>query len=903
MDRQILRAKLYVPRSRPNAVPRARLDERLDEGVRRELTVVSAPAGFGKTTLLADWSRRSELPVAWVSLDERDDDPARFLSYLISAIETIHEDFGENTRAFLGSLQSREDLEPVLTALSNEILELPGEFVLVLDDYHSIRSETIHEALAFLLDYWPPQMHLVIAGRTGPPLALPRLRARGRLAELGPQDLRFTHEEAAEFLAHTMGLNLTAERVAALEKGTEGWIAGLQLAAHALPTGEDQYGPVEVFTGSARHVFDYLADEVLSRQPEDVRRFLLETSIVETLSGPLCRALTDTADGRGMLERLERANLFLVPLDEEGRYYRYHHLFATFLREHLQRVDPGAVRELHRRAGLWYEADGCLTSAIEHTLTAGDFDRAADLIEEETGVRHTYVDASLLLRWLGMLPDELVRSRPQLCLLYSWALVHAGELEEAERRLLDTEAALEPGDGPSTNGHSDEERTMLGEMCIVRARMAAMREEAALTKDFAHRALDLLPEGERHKRADVALDLGHAYCSVGDLESAREAFARAAATGRAADDLRTALFALHYQASVEMALGHLRKAEDLLLDGHRLAESRPDGVPSVAGIILAGMGDLHYQRGELDEARRLLEKGIEQGRRSGEAKILVYGYVNLARVLMARGDVEGAHYAIREAGALTPRWPLIWAWQARFYLAQGDVEAASRWAREYGATEDYMSYPRHFERITMARVMFAEGRTEEALDFLGRLLEDALSEGRTAHAIELHVLLALASGRLGATGEALGYLERALALAGPEGFVRVFLDEGPPMAALLERLIREPRDGEPGTAASNGSTREYAGRLLEHFALQTPDGDPGNGGARGRKAPGIEPLSGREIQVLDLVAAGRSNAEIAGDLYLSVGTVKAHVHHIFGKLLVRSRSQAVARARELRLLD
>src|SRR5919107_917372 len=857
MDRQILRAKLYVPRYRPDAVPRSRLHERLDEGARRDLTVVSAPAGFGKTTLLADWSQRSELPAAWVSLDERDDDPARFLLYLIAAIETIHEDFGRTTRAFLSSLESREELEPVLTALSNEILELPRDFVLVLDDYHSIRSETIHDALAFLLDHWPPPMHLVIAGRTSPPLPIPRLRARGRLIELGAPDLRFTQEEAADFLGRTMGLNLSAERVAALEKGTEGWIAGLQLVAHALKDREEEFRSMEPIAGGARHVFDYLADEVLSRQPEDVREFLLETSIVETLNGPLCEALTDRTDGREMLE-------------------------------------------MHRRAGLWYEDDDCLAWAVEHTLAAQDFDRAADLIEEETGVRRRYVDAAMLLRWLGTLPDGLVRQRPQLSLLYAWALAHSGALEDAEDRLRDTEEAMKLGDGASTMGLSDEERTMLGEICIIRARMAAMRENAPLTTEFSNRALELLPEGELHLRGDVALDLGHAYCSVGDLESASEAFARAAATGRAADDLRTALFGLRYQASQEILRGRLRKAEELLLEGRRLVESRPEGVPSVAGIIHTGMGELLYERGDLDEARRLLEEGIELGRRSGEAKILVYGYVNLARVLMAQGDAEGAHSLIRKAGGLTPRWPLIWAWQARFWLAQGDVESAARWAREYRATEDSMSYPRHFERITMARVLLGEDRTDEALHSLGNLLEDAVSEGRMAHEIELRVLLALASERLGATGEALERLERALSLAEPEGFVRVFVDEGLPMAALLERVIREPRDVGSYDGAPHGAPDVYAGRLLEHFALEAVDS--GNGGPRSGRAPGLEPLSRREVEVLELVAAGRSNAEIAGELYLSVGTVKAHVHHIFGKLLVRNRSQAVARARELRLL-
>jgi LuxR family maltose regulon positive regulatory protein len=896
MDRQILRAKLYVPRGRPDAVPRSRLYERLDEGARRELTLVSAPAGFGKTTLLADWSRRSELPVAWVSLDERDDDPVRFLLYVVAAIGTIYEDFGKATRAFLSSLQSREELEPVLTALSNEILEVPRDFVLVLDDYHTIRSETIHNALAFLLDHSPPPLHLVVAGRTSPPLPLPRLRARGRLTELGVPDLRFSLEEATDFLGRTMGLSLAAETVATLEKGTEGWIAGLQLAAHALRGGEDDASPVEVLEGSARHVFDYLADEVLSRQPEEVREFLLKTSVVETLNASLCEALTDTTDGQKMLERLNRDNLFVVPLDEGGRYYRYHHLFAAFLRERLRREHPDLILELHHRAELWEEADGCLSGAIEHALAAEDFEPAARLIEEETGVRRTYVDASLLLRWLGTLPQQLVRHRPQLSLLYAWALVHSGGLEEAERRLRDTEEGLGLDAGASTAGLSDKERTMLGEICIIRARMAAMLEDAPLTKEFCDLALDLLPEDELQLRSDVALDLGHANCSVGDIEAASEAFAAAAATGREADDLRTALFALRYQASLEISRGQLRKAEDLLLDGKRLAESRPERVPSVAGMIHTGIGELLYERGELDKAQRLLETGIEHGRRSGEAKILVYGYVNLARVLMALGDAEGAHSLIWEAGRLTPRWPLIWAWQARFYLAQGDVQSAVRWAREYGTTQDYLSYPRHFERITMARVLLGEGRTDEALDSLDRLLEDAVSDDRTAHEIELLILRALALNGRGDTEGALHSLKRALALAEPEGFVRLFVDEGPPMAALLERLIRKSHDDGTYSVAPDG----YAGSLLEHFALEAPPSS--NGGSRRSPAPGFEPLSEREIEVLELVAAGLSNAEIAGELYLSVGTVKAHVHHIFGKLLVRNRSQAVARARELRLL-
>jgi LuxR family maltose regulon positive regulatory protein len=698
-----------------------------------------------------------------------------------------------------------------------------------------------------------------------------------------------------------MGLDLSGERIAALEDGTEGWIAGLQLAAHALKGREGEASGPESLSGGTRHVFDYLAEEVLSRQPEDVREFMLRTSVVETLSATLCEALTDTEDGRTMLERLERDNLFLVPLDEEGHYYRYHHLYAAFLRERLQRTYPGEVPDLHRRAALWYERDRCLTGSVEHALAAGDFGWAADLIEEETGARRRYVDASQLIRWVEALPEEMVRSRPKLCLLCAWAFAHSGELESAERRLEDTEAALGLDVGDPVGTLSDEERIMLGEVCIVRARMAAMREDAPLTTKLSNRALELLPEDEVRLRGGVALDLGHALCSTGDFDSASEAFAEAAASGRAAvsgevpDNLRTALFAIHYQATLEMARGHLSNAENLLLEGKKLAEGRSDGVPSVAGIIDVGMGYLLYKRGELDASRRCLEEGIERGRQAGEAKILVYGYINLSRVCMARGDTDTAHSLVLRAGRLTPRWPFIWARQARVWLAQGDVQSAARWAREYETSEDYGRYPRHLERITIARVLLAEGRTDEAVDFLQDLLVDVRSAGMKAYEMVVLTLLALASEGRGDAGPALDHLRAALALAEPEGFVRVFVDEGPPMAALLRRLIQETRDGGD---TPNGGPEGYAGRMLERFALESPRSP----NAFSHQVPGIEALSDREVEVLSLVAEGRSNAEIATELYLSVGTVKAHVHHIFGKLLVRNRSQAVARARELHLL-
>jgi LuxR family maltose regulon positive regulatory protein len=888
---QILSAKLRAPRSRPDAVPRPRLMERLDEGVRRALTLVSAPAGFGKTTLLGAWSRRSELPVAWLSLDEGDNDPLLFVSYLIAAIGTIREGFGEETRAFLGSTGLSE-IEPVLTTLSNEITEIEHDFVLVLDDYHVIGAKPVHGVLSFLLEHPPPAMRLVVAGRADPPLPLARLRARGQLAELRVSDLRFDSQETADFLSRTMRLDLPPESAATLGERTEGWVAGLQLAAHAVRGREDVSRYVEAFAGDHRYVLDYLAEEVLACQPEDVRDFLLRTSIVKplnALTGSLCEALTDRGDGQAMLERLERDNLFLVPLDEEGRCYRYHQLFAAFLRDRLERTRPEDIPGLHRRASAWYEGNGYVHEAVAHALAAEDFDRAADLIERFGVVKRGYGETALLLRWLGALPEGIVRPRPRLCLLHAWAFTHAGELDAVEPRLRDAERALGEGSAAQVENLTDEERRMAGEIATVRVRVAAMREDASLVTELSRRALEHLPQDDP-LRCAVALDLGHAYCSMGNLAAASEAFTEATNAGWAVGDLRTALFATWYQATLEIVWGRLRKAENTFSSGQRLANSRSEGAPAAVGMIHVGMGELLYERGDLDEAQHRLEAGIELGKRGGEVKILVCGYINLARVRMARGDPEGAHALIREAGRLALRWPLVGAWQARLSLARGDVESAVRWAQEYGKSEDYRRYERNFERITMARVILAQGELDEALSFLEGLLESAESEGRMGQAIEILVLQALALEARGNTEEATDSLERALSLAEPEGFVRLFVDEGPPMAALLSKLLRRRLD--------NGAS-EYAGELLKHFAAAPPDG----GRVREPVVPGFEPLSERELEVLRLLAAGRSNAEIARELYLAVGTVKAHVHRIYGKLLVRNRTQAVARATELNLLD
>jgi LuxR family maltose regulon positive regulatory protein len=636
-------------------------------------------------------------------------------------------------------------------------------------------------------------------------------------------------------------------------------------------------------------VFDYLADEVLACQPERVRDFLLRTSIVERLLGPLCEALTGSANGRAMLENLERANLFLIPLDEEGRCYRYHHLFADFLRDRLERTHPDAVPELHRRASLWYENNQYPYEAVDHALAARDHERVADLIEETGGAWWTRGDHSSLLRWLKALPDELMRTRARLCVFHAWTLAHAGRLDEAESRLEEAERL--PAAGNEAN------RAMGGEIFAVRARIASMWGDAARAIEFSRRALDLLPEDDLYLRGELALNLGNAYWTTGDIAEASEAFAESASSSRTAGNLRAAVFALWGQAMLEMIGDRLRSADELLQRAQRLAGDH-DGQPlSAVGIVHVGMAELLYERGDLDGAERHLKEGIEVGKRGSEAKVLVLGYVNLARVLMARGDAEHSLIKIQEAWRLAQwtsagTWPPVDAWRARLLLAQGDVASAARWSREYGKSEDYLSYPRILERITMARILLAQNKTGEALDFLEELLEAAESKERMGHVIEVLILQALAFEARGETGRALAALERSLALAEPEGYVRTFVDEGAPMAALLTKLLEERRDG---------TSPWYVDRLLTQI-LADAAASEGRSPRRADGGPLLEPLSERELEVLRLIADGLSNREIAQRLFVSVGTVKAHVNHVYGKLLVRSRTQAVARARELQLI-
>jgi LuxR family maltose regulon positive regulatory protein len=856
-------------------VPRPRLGELLNEGMNRKLTIVCAPAGFGKTTLLSEWRMihlGSEYPLAWISLEEADNDPSRFLSYLLAALQAIAADTGE---AILNSLRSPQPppIESVLTALVNEIAAIPKDFALILDDYHVIANEAVHDAISFLIDHLPPQMHLMIATRTDPPLPLARLRARGQMTELRASELRFTPGEAGVFLRDVMALDLSPEDVEALERRTEGWIAGLQLAALSMRGREDVSGFVEAFTGSNRYVLDYLVEEVLNRRPEAVTSFLLKTSILDRLNGELCAAVTQEDGGQEMLEAIENENLFVIPLDEERRWYRYHHLFAEVLRHHLHRGQPDVVAELHRRAAEWCEQNGLVDEAIKHALAAGDTERAARLVEEAASEMLGRGEVSLLVGWVEALPDELVRSEASLCIPYAWALLITGHLEDAEERTRDAERAANTG-------------ALSGEATALRANLIRARGDVPGSIELSREALELLPEDNFALRGVISLNLGGAYWMTGDLKAAKEALAEASAASRRAGNTYVAMVAMRMLAEIEKMGGHLRRATDLYREALRSAEAQPS---PAAGLAHLGIGELLYEWNDLDGAMRHLRRSIDLGKRSGSFDILLPSHGLLALARQAMGEAESALAVIREGERAARSTDLpsqilgqLATFGARVRLAQGDVAIAVRLLEERGiGVDDPVDHQNEIEHLVLARVLLARDDVHRALDLLERLRGGAEATGRIGSMIKILALQALAYRARGDEARAVAALERSLTLAEPEGCVRTFLDEGAPMAALLRRAV------------TKGISPGYASRLLEAF------GSPAQRLPAGSLS---EPLSERELEVLRLIASGMSNAEISRTLFVALSTVKKHINNIYRKLDTNSRTHAVARARELNLL-
>lgn len=944
----ILTTKLHIPPLRRSLVPRQQLLERLDQGLHRKLTLVSAPAGFGKTTLLGEWIQRLEarggplVKVTWVSLDDGDNDPARFSAYLAAALQPVDESAGL-TRGDAFELAGSFLRESHLITLVNQAAVLPQALVLVLDDYHVITSRVIHNAVTFLVDHLPEHLHLVLATRADPPLPLARLRAGGHLVELRQNDLRFTVEEASAFLNNIMELDLSVQDVAALEARTEGWIAGLQMAALSLqgprshPTRRSEF--IQAFTGSHRFILDYLVEEVLEQQPPTVYEFLLKTSILERLTGPLCDAILDkgrwtkdegstiaaeacSVTGEGetegvrfssfvhrpssssqeILEYLESANLFIVPLDDERRWYRYHRLFSDLLRKRLWQTFPDLMSELHRRASAWHEGHGLMAMAIDHALAGHDFERAITLIEESVEATFMRSEIATFLNWMERLPDEWVRTRPTLCFFHAWALLMSGRSPAVlEQRLADIAYVQDPPEGTGV---------LAARMAAFRAYLMLFRSNTRAAAELCRQAQEHLPESDVFLRNMVAWILSLARLDDGDLQDGKEALQEVARMSQETGNSLVAVGALCHQAELQIRQGRLHQARETLERALQLATDSQGGRLPIASEALIGLGKLEREWNHLELAANYLNESIELASQWSEMAAFD-AYFPMAGIRLAQGDVDGAWEAVETARLIAQKSQatkiddiVADLQQAYFFITQGDVVRATRWAERRGLVPDISPEPcpgleqakdyvnirmRKYEHLILARLLILQGRPSEALNLLEALLVLARQRGRVDLIIEIQILRALAWQVEGRDTQAVDALAEALSLAEPGGYLRIFLDKGEAMARLLRQ------------AAERGIAPAYVAKLLaavrgsESVETHAKPSHP-------HAQPLIEPLSERELEVLRLLANGMSNPEIADELVVAVSTVRSHCKSIYGKLDVHKRWDAVQRAQELGLI-
>lgn len=899
----LLETKLFAPPRRPGLVSRPRLMARLDRGLAARLMLVSAPAGFGKTTVLSEWLTPpvgDGLSPAWLSLEHHDNDPATFWAYVIAALRTANPGIGATSLALLQAAPATP-ARALLTTLINELSAATQGVVLLLDDYHVIESPEIHEGIGFLVEHLPPTLHLVLIGRSDPALPLASLRARGDLVEVRAADLRFTADEAAAYLNGAMGLELTAGDVAALEARTEGWIAALQLAALSLDGRQDASGFIAGFAGDDRYVVDYLVDEVLTRQPTHVQDFLLQTSILERMNGPLCEAVTGQQGGRATLEALDTKNLFLVPLDDRRQWYRYHHLFADVLQARLLDEHPEQLPVLHRAASEWLAGQGFATEAIEHAMAGQDFSRAADLVEHELSVLRRDRREAPLRAWLEMLPDDVLRVRPVLCNALGGSTLSTGSMEGVEARLDDAQRWLDLSEVDAVAQgmvvvNDEEFRRLPAGVAIHRAGLALGRGDVEATIAWSRQALDAaLPDDHLARGAALALG-GLAAWASGDLEVAQEAYAACLIEFERISHVSDLLGCSIALADIQLARGRLREAR-LTFERALQFASGQDGAAPLRGSadMHVGLAALHVELDDLAAARERLTRSADLGEHAGLAQNPYRWRVTLARISQAEGDLDAAVALLDEAvrvyvGDFSPDVRPVPALLARAWLAQGRVDEALDWVsrRGLGVTDD-LSYLRECEHLTLARVLMAQhardragGFLDQAMDLLQRLGDAAEAGRRSGSVIEIRATQAVAHHQQGDRPAALSALESALRLAEPEGYVRIFVEQGAPMETLLE------------AAVTQGITPRYARRLLAAFGA-TP--------APAASGDLVEPLSDREREVLRLLATELSGPEIARELVVSLNTVRSHTKSIYAKLGVSSRRTAVRRAQELDLLS
>ena len=915
MPISLLQTKLFAPIVPPELVSRPRLIERFEAGLHRKLTLVSAPAGFGKTTLLTEWAHRSQensqaqVPVGWISLDKDDNDPSRYWTYFIASLQRVHPDLGRSLPDIIQSPQP-PPVESFLTILINEMIVIkPEPFVLILDDYHMIENEAIHSAMAFFLEHMPSQMHLVISSRVDPPLPMALLRGRGQLNEFNAADLRFTFGETEAFFNEVMKLGLSKLGIKVLENRTEGWVASLQMAAISMRGHNDIQKFIYSFSGSQRYVLDYLTEEVFNQQPVDVQSFLLETSILDRLTAPLCNAVTKRNDAMEKLDYLETANLFLVPLDDERKWFRYHPLFADLLRNQLTRSLPDLPLKLHHQASLWFEQEGLSADAIDHALAAGNFEKAADLIEV-IAVPMITVESkvSTLLKWLAKLPDELITTRPWLCVTLAGARMAAGRLEDVEPLLRSAEEILSVAEGEKDDEPFADQAKIRSVILALRASASAQGEiDIYGNLDHLREAFEQLPDDETFARSPIALNLGLAYAMRGEMDTASHFLNETLKLGQSTGNSYIALISIGCLAEIQGKMGLLHQAAETNRHAIRLGAEWSDGEEPLSASSYAhiSLAQILYQWNELEEASQHFTLGIQLSEQCGTALIVQFFYPGLALMeefqsktnsISELGDMAKRISSTSHNALLSRLWD---AWQARLSLAHGDIEATQRWAACHEidlSTQEPPDLWQEFSYLTLVRLYIARDKAEEIDELLEKMRQKAQSEGRLGSVIEILVLQSISLKTQGKTDQALKKLEQVLSLAQPEGYVRVFLDEGRPIKELLLQ------------AASRGIAPEFVSKLLGSFEdspLIFRDQPVKAGTEASPTTPHPKPtdvLSARELEILQLMATGATSKEIASELIVSVGTVKKHIINIYVKLDVHKRTMAVTKAQELGLL-
>jgi LuxR family maltose regulon positive regulatory protein len=901
LDLPLLTTKLFAPPPRPSLVARPHLLARLDEALSPacRLALLSAPAGFGKTTLVSEWCQllaRRGVPLAWLTLDAEDSRPARLLHYLAAAVQRLYPDLGRSAQALLDQPQALP-VESVLTSLINDIAGLSADFVLVLDDYHTLDGQAVHPVMAFLLEHHPPQMHLVLLTRQDPLLPLARLRARGQIVELRAADLRFSAGEAAAFIKQTLGAGgpgLSAGQIERLEAHTEGWVAGLQMAALSMRGRQDVDGFLAAFSGGHQFIFEYLTEEVLAQQAQAVRDFLYQTAFLDRLWAPLVDAVTGRDDSQAMLTRMEQANLFLTALDDQAIWYRYHPLFADFLRR--GKATAGApLGERRRRAAVWFEANGLLQEAVGQALAAKDFDYAGRLIVQ-AGDAMFRSAISGLLAWLEALPPELVRASCELSTYQGWALLMNNRIDVSLACAEAAQAALTPHTPAAARGR------LLALQAYLTHGLG--QEEESLQQ--AARAVTLLGEAAPMFRSMLLTLMGQVYRQVGSTAEAEKSLRAALRIG---EQLGYNLGYYVAQANLAWIMNIRGQRRQALAESQqalaRCVDERGRELP-LALFIYLPLAGIYYDGNQIAEARRCLERGFELCAQMGFNPIVVGGRETMSGVLHAQGDMPAALAFARATSQLAQDFHLPWiirlsaTVEATLLLWDGQLAAAGRLVEEAQLSAQPGDKPtpeQDFTYLCLARLLIARGRLDEAGALLERLLAAARQGGRCTTEITTCILLARIQQPAGQPGEARRWITQALRLAAPQDYLRTFLDE-----LMMDdfRLMIEGID--------DFVIKEFIDKLNQAFVLQSTINNPQSAispyqsSISNQQSAMEEPLTPRELEVLQLMSGGLSNAEIARKLYLTVNTLKAHTNSIYGKLDVHSRMQAVNRGRELGIL-